>query len=120
MVEVLGYTALGLVGGVLAGLLGIGGAIVVVPALVYFFGFEQKMAQGTTLAMLIPPVGLLAAWQYYQTGNMNLRVAGILCVGMFIGGFFGGHLANHISNDVLRKIFGVALMLIALKMILGK
>jgi len=120
MDEVLRYTALGLVGGILAGLLGIGGAIVIVPALVYFFGFEQKMAQGTTLAMLIPPVGLLAAWQYYQTGNMNLRVAAILCVGMFIGGYFGGLIATHVSNDVLRKIFGGALLLIALKMILGK
>jgi uncharacterized protein len=120
MEDLIRYSALGLLGGVLAGLLGIGGAIIVVPALVYFFGFDQKMAQGTTLAMLIPPVGLLAAWQYYQAGNMNFRVAGILCVGMFIGGFFGGYLANHISNEVLRKIFGFALLLIAAKMIFGK
>ncbi len=120
MEDILRYTALGLIGGCLAGLLGIGGAILVVPALVYLFGFEQKMAQGTTLAMLIPPVGLLAAWQYYQTGNMNLRVAAILCVGMFVGGFFGGYIANHVSNEVLRKIFGGALLLISIRMIFFK
>jgi len=118
--EIVQYIALGLAGGILAGLLGIGGAVFVVPALVYLFGFEQKMAQGTTLAMLIPPVGLLAAWQYYTAGNVNIKVAGILCVGMFVGGYFGGWIANTISSDLLRKIFGGALMLIALKMMLGK
>jgi uncharacterized membrane protein YfcA len=118
--EVVQYIALGLAGGILAGLLGIGGAILIVPALVYLFGFEQKMAQGTTLAMLIPPVGLLAAWQYYESGNVDLKVAAILCVGMFVGGYFGGWIANHISSDLLRKIFAGALMLIALKMMLGK
>lgn len=118
--EIIQYIALGLAGGILAGLLGIGGAVLVVPALVYLFGFEQKMAQGTTLAMLIPPVGLLAAWQYYESGNVNIKVAGILCVGMFVGGYFGGWIANHVSSDLLRKIFGLALMLIALKMMLGK
>ncbi len=120
MGDVLKYIVLGLAGGVLAGLLGIGGAIIVVPALVYIFGFDQKMAQGTTLAMLIPPVGLLAAWQYYQQGNVDLRVAAILCAGMFVGGYFGGFIGTHVSNEVLRKIFGVALLLISLKMMLGK
>ena len=120
MIQILQYVAVGLVGGILAGLLGIGGAIIVVPVLVYLFGFDQKMAQGTTLAMLIPPVGLLAAWQYYQKGAMDLKVAGILCVGMFIGGYFGGYVATHLPSEILRKVFGVALILIALKMIFGK
>ena len=120
MVEIAQYILLGLVGGTLAGLLGIGGAIVIVPALVYIFGFEQKMAQGTTLAMLIPPIGLLAAFQYYQEGNINMKVAGILCIGMFVGGYFGGYIANHVSAETLRKIFGIALLLISMKMIFGK
>lgn len=120
MIQTLEYVALGLVGGTLAGLLGIGGAIIVVPALVYFFGFEQKLAQGTTLAMLIPPVGLLAAWQYYQQNAVDLKVAGILCIGMFVGGFIGGYIATGLPNDVLRRVFGVALLLIGLKMVLGK
>jgi len=118
--EIAQYIVLGLAAGTLAGILGIGGAIVVVPALVYLFGFEQKMAQGTTLAMLIPPIGLLAALQYYQNGNVNLKVAGILCIGMFIGGYFGGYIANHLPADTLRKVFGVALLLISMNMIFGK
>ena len=118
--EIAQYIILGLVGGTLAGLLGIGGAIVIVPALVYMFGFEQKMAQGTTLAMLIPPIGLLAVWQYYQSGNVDMKVAGILCIGMFVGGYFGGYIANHVSADLMRKIFGIALLLISIKMIFWK
>jgi uncharacterized membrane protein YfcA len=111
---------LGLIAGVLAGILGIGGAIFVVPALVYLFGWEQHMAQGTTLAMLVPPIGILAAWRYYQAGNVDLKVAGILCVGFFVGGYFGGTLANQVSADTLRKVFGAALFLISLRMIFGK
>ena len=120
MIEMIEYVILGIVGGTLAGLLGIGGAIIVVPALVYLFGYEQKTAQGTTLAMLIPPVGLLAAWQYYQADKINLKAAAILCIGMFAGGYIGGYIATHIPSDVLRKIFGISLLLIGLRMILGK
>jgi len=118
--EIVQYIALGLFGGAMAGLFGIGGAIVIVPALVYIFGFDQKLAQGTTLAMLIPPTGLLAAWQYYQSGHMNIKVAVILCIGMFVGGYFGGFVANHVPADLMRKLFGVFLFLVALKMIFGK
>ena len=120
MTQIIQFIIVGLFGGVLSGLLGIGGAIVIVPTLVYIFGFEQKLAQGTTLAMLIPPVGLLGVWQYYTAGNVDLKVAGILCVGLFVGAYFGALLANQLSSDVLRKIFGVALFLISLKMIFGK
>jgi len=118
--ENLPYIILGLVGGVLSGILGIGGATLIVPVLVYMFSWEQHMAQGTTLAMLIPPVGLLAAWQYYQVGNVNIKIAAIMCVGLFVGGYFGGMIANHISSDTLRRVFGVAMFLISLKMIIGK
>ena len=118
--EIVQYIALGLFGGTLAGLFGIGGAIIIVPALVYLFGFDQKMAQGTTLAMLIPPTGLLAAWQYYQGGHMNIKVAVILCIGMFVGGYFGGYVANHVPAELMRKLFGVFLLLVALKMVFGK
>src|SRR5258708_1189609 len=96
---------LGLIAGTLAAILGIGGAIFVVPALVYAFGWEQHLAQGTTLAMLVPPIGILAAWRYYQAGHVDLQVAGILCIGFFIGGYFGGVIANQLSGDTLRKVF---------------
>jgi len=120
MIEIIKFIILGLAGGVMSGVFGIGGAVIIVPALVFLFGFDQKMAQGTTLAMLLPPVGLLGVWQYYQSGNVNFRAAGILCVGLFVGAYFGGYLANQFSSDTLRKIFGVALLLISIKMIFGK
>jgi hypothetical protein len=118
--EIVQYVVLGIVGGTLAGMFGIGGAIMVVPALIYVFGFEQKLAQGTTLAMLIPPTGLLAVWQYYQDGNVNLKVAALLCVGMFAGGYLGAAIAHVLSTDTLRKLFGIFLLAVAIKMIFGK
>lgn len=120
MVQILEFTALGLFAGVLAGILGIGGAIFVVPALVFLFGWPQHLAQGTTLAMLVPPIGLLGAWQYYKTGNVDLKVAGILCLGFFAGSYFGGLAANQVSDETLRRIFGVALLAISIRMIFGK
>jgi len=120
MIQTIEFIVLGFMGGVLAGLLGIGGAIFIIPALVFIFGWEQHMAQGTTLAMLVPPIGILAAWKYYQVGHSDLRVAGIMCLGFFVGGYFGGQIANQLSADTLRKVFGAALFLISLKMIFGK
>ena len=118
--QIVQFILIGLVAGTLAGLLGIGGAVIVIPILVYVFGWEQHLAQGTTLAMLVPPIGILAAWEYYRAGNTDLKVAGILCIGFFFGGYVGGFLANQISGETLRKIFGVFLLLIAVKMIIGK
>ncbi len=120
MSQTLIFVLLGVVVGTLAGLLGIGGAIFVVPILVYVFGWEQHLAQGTTLAMLIPPIGILAAWKYYQAGNIDFKVAGLLCIGFVVGGYAGGYLANQIPSEMLRRLFGVAMLLIAIKMILGK
>ena len=114
------FVILGLVVGVLSGVMGLGGAVFIVPALVYLFGWQQHMAQGTTLTMLIPPIGILAVWKYYEAGHVDLKVAGLLCVGFFVGGYFGGLLANQLPGETLRKIFGAALLLISLKMILGK
>lgn len=114
------FIVLGLLVGAVAGLLGIGGAVFVVPALVYIFGWEQHMAQGTTLAMLVPPIGILAAWRYYEAGHVDMKVAALLCAGFFVGGYFGGLAANALPADTLKKVFGAALMLISLRMILGK
>jgi uncharacterized membrane protein YfcA len=114
------YIILGLVVGTLAGVLGIGGAVFIVPALVYIFGWQQHMAQGTTLAMLVPPIGILAVISYYQAGHVDFKVAGLMCLGFFVGGYFGGLIANQLPADALKKVFGIALLLISLKMILGK
>ena len=112
--------AIGFIAGIISGLLGIGGGIIIVPALVFIFGFSQQSAQGTTLAMLVPPIGLLAAWTYYSKGFVDIKVAALMCAGFFIGGLFGAKLATNLSEIMLTRIFGVALLLISVKMILGK
>jgi len=120
MSNVLLYLFLGLIAGILSGLIGIGGGIIIVPALVLLFGFSQHQAQGTTLALLVPPIGILAAWTYYKQGYVDLKIALFVALGFFFGGLIGAKLATGLSNVVLEKIFGVALFLIALKMIFFK
>jgi len=112
--------ALGLVAGILSGLIGIGGGIIIIPALVYLFGFAQHMAQGTTLALMVPPIGLLAAWIYYKRGAVDLRTAAFICIGFFIGGLLGAKLAVNIPNDVLRRIFGTSMVMIGIHMVFFK
>ena len=114
------YLLLGLLAGVFSGLIGIGGAIIIIPTLVLIFGFTQHMAQGTTLALMVPPIGLLAAWLYYKQGFVDLKVAGLICVGFFVGGFIGAKFATGISDDVLKRIFGALLFLASIKMMFGK
>ena len=111
---------LGLFAGILSGLLGIGGGVVVVPILVYAFGFTQHLAQGTTLAMLIPPIGILAVWTYWRQGMVDVKVAALLCAGFIIGGFIGAKFAVGLPKIVLSKIFGFGMLLIAIKMIFTK
>ena len=110
---------IGLAGGVLSGLLGLGGAIIIIPALVMFLGYSQQMAQGTTLIMMVLPVGALAAWQYYQQGFVEIKTAIILAVMFFIGGYFGAKFAMHIPQEIMKKGFAVALVLIAAKIWFG-
>jgi len=111
---------IGVVTGVMAGMLGIGGAIIMIPALVYFLGFSQHMAQGTSLAVMLPPIGILAAYNYWKAGQVNLKFALILAVAFIIGSYFGSKLALNIPQAVLRKIFGILLLLAAAKMLLSK
>ncbi len=114
------YILLGLVAGALSGLVGIGGGIVIIPALIYFFGFTQHQAQGTTLALMVPPIGLLAAWTYYAQGHVDLKIAGFICLGFLVGGYFGGKLAVTIPAALMQKVFGGFLLLISLKMLFAK
>ena len=107
---------IGLLAGLLGGMLGLGGAIIIIPALVMFLGFSQQMAQGTALLMLVLPVGSLAALQYYQKGFVDIKVALVLALFFLIGGFFGAKLATQIPQDTLKKSFAVFLVLIAFKM----
>ncbi len=114
------FLLLGLVAGTFSGLIGIGGAIIIIPFLVLVFGLSQHMAQGTTLALMVPPIGLLAAWTYYKDGNVDLKVAGLICLGFFVGGWLGANFATEIPDHILRKVFGVVLLIASLKMIFYK
>lgn len=114
------YLLLGLLTGVLSGVIGIGGGVFLVPALLYLFGLSQHQAQGTTLAILIPPIGLLAVYTYYKAGHVNLVIAALVALGFFIGGYLGAKYAVRLPDDDLRKIFGVTILLIALYMIFKK
>jgi hypothetical protein len=114
------YLLLGLVAGIFGGLLGIGGGIILIPAMVFLFGLSQHQAQGTTLALMVPPIGLLAAWAYYKQGFVDLKMAAFICLGFFVGGLLGAKFAVGIPELILKKVFGAVLLLVSLKMILGK
>jgi uncharacterized protein len=111
---------IGIVTGFMAGMLGIGGAIIMIPALVYFLGITQQTAQGTSLAVMLPPIGILAAYNYYKAGQVNIKFALILAAFFLVGSFFGSKLALNIPQAFLKKIFGVLLLLVAAKMLLSK
>lgn len=111
---------IGLIAGVLGGLLGIGGAVIIIPALVLFLGYSQYEAQGTTLAMLLLPVSALAAFQYYRGGYVDVRAALIMGVMFLVGGYLGAKLATQMPVDLLKKIFAVVLIAIAVKMLFDK
>ncbi len=114
------YVILGVIAGVFGGLFGIGGGIILIPALVFIFGLTQHQAQGTTLAIMIPPIGLLAAMRYYSGGNVKLDIAGFICLGFFIGGFFSANMVQDIPDILLKKLFGFFLLFVSLRMILIK
>jgi len=108
----IGFTA-----GVLSGLVGIGGGIIIVPALVFFLGFSQQEAQGTSLGLLLLPVGILAVINYYNKGYIDVRVVGIMVVAFIAGGWVGSKLALQLSEDTLKKVFAVLLFYTAIKML---
>jgi hypothetical protein len=106
-----------LVAGTLSGFLGVGGATILIPALVYIYKTSQHMAQGTSIAALLLPVGLLAAVKYWQTGNVNIKFALLIAVGFLIGGYIGAVFAQPVADLTLKRLFGAYLLIIALQMI---
>src|SRR5205085_1994271 len=106
--------------GIISGIVGIGGGVLVVPILVYGFKYSQHTAQGTSLAMLLPPIGILAVMQYYRAGHMDIKMALMLALGFAVGGYFGGMWAQQLSGLVLRRAFAVVLGAMALKMFFQK
>jgi uncharacterized membrane protein YfcA len=112
--------AVGLAAGVMSGLVGIGGGIVIVPALVFVLGFTQQKAQGTTLALLVPPIGILAALHYYREGLVDVKIAGIICLGFLLGGLIGARIATGLPDGILEKIFAIVLLFVSLKMLFAR
>ncbi len=106
----------GVVVGLVSGVVGIGGGILFVPALVWFFGMDQYKAQGTSLGALLAPVGILAFYEYYRKGNADLRIALLLAAGFLVGGYFGAVGAQHISELWLRRIFALTLITVGARM----
>ncbi|MEO7650908.1 MAG: sulfite exporter TauE/SafE family protein [Bryobacteraceae bacterium] len=108
---------IGAVAGLASGILGIGGGILLVPALIYVLGYGQHQAQGTTLALLCLPVGIVAALRYHQQGFVEWRVAGILFCGFLVGAYLGAGIALNISPKVLRQVFGATLVVAGVRML---
>lgn len=111
---------IGIITGLMAGMLGIGGAIIMVPALVYIMGLSQQSAQGTSLAVMLPPIGIIAAWNYYKAGHVNIKFALVLALFFIVGSYFGSKISLSLPANVLKKIFGILLLAVAAKMLLSK
>ncbi|MGN6182445.1 MAG: sulfite exporter TauE/SafE family protein [Thermoanaerobaculia bacterium] len=110
---------IGVLAGVLSGLFGIGGGVVIVPALIYVAGFRQHMATGTSLAVMLPPIGLAAAFEYYRSGNVNIRAAVIIAAALLVGGWIGAAIANRMPGPQLRLAFGIFVVCLGVYLIYG-
>lgn len=108
---------IGIAAGILGGLVGVGGGIIIVPSLVYFLSFSQKSAQGTSLGLLLLPVGILGVMQYYKQGQVDLKVVAILAIGFLAGSYFGSKIALSLPQETVKKIFAIMLLLIGFKML---
>jgi len=111
---------IGFVAGMLSGVMGVGGGVVMVPLMILLLGFNQYQAQGTSLAVLAVPVTFLAAYNYYGEGHVNWKYAAVIAVFFVVGGYLGSKIAVNIDQKTLKRIFGGILLVIAIKMIVGK
>lgn len=118
--EIVILVLIGLSAGIVSGMLGVGGAIIIVPALVFFFGMTQHQAQGTSLAILLLPVGFLAFWNYYKQGYVNFKIALIIILAFFIGGYLGSLIAVRVPEKFLRTAFGILIVILGFRMIFKK
>jgi uncharacterized membrane protein YfcA len=120
MGEYLLIVAIGLAAGILAGFFGIAGGVVIVPALIFLVGMPTRCAIGTSLGALLPPVGILGAWVYWRDGALDIRYAAIIAVGIAAGAFLGAELAIRLSGELLRRLFAVVLVGLAIRLFLPK
>lgn len=118
MMKIVQFVVLGLIAGTLSGTIGIGGGIVLVPALVLIFEFSQHQAQGTSLALM--PMAIFAAYTYYRAGHVDVKAASFICAGFVIGGLLGAKFAVSLPKDMLQKVFGAVLLTVGIYMIFKK
>ncbi len=118
VIESAGFFLIGIVAGILSGLFGIGGGLIIIPALILLFKMDQHLAQGTSLGALLLPVGLFGFLEYYRHGNVDLLGALVIAVGLSIGAYFGAHLANLLPTRTLAKLFSMFLLLVAIRLFL--
>ncbi len=111
---------IGLIAGVFSGIVGLGGGLLIIPALIFILGLTQKEAQGTSLAVMLPPIGLLAAINYYRAGAVNLKFALVIAAAFLIGGYFGSHFAIRLPDALLRRVFAAALLAVGIRILLMK
>jgi uncharacterized protein len=116
MTTILQLIIIGLVAGTLGGMVGLGGGIILIPALILIMKLDQQTAQGTSIAIMLPPIGLFAVYNYYKAGYVNIKYAFVIAMAFMVGGYFGSILALKLSPDVMRKVFSVILVVIAIKM----
>lgn len=119
LMMIFSYLLLGLLVGLLSGVVGIGGGVLIVPALVYVFRMSQHKAQGTSLGALLAPIGALAFWEYYKAGNVDVPAALLIALGFAVGGYFGGHWAQHLPEVIVRRAFGVLMVIVGLHLVLA-
>ena len=117
MTEIVVLIGIGLAAGALSGMFGIGGGVVIVPALVFFLGMTQHQAQGTSIGLMLLPIGILAAFNYYKSGNLDIKAGLVVALAFVVGGYFGSKLSLSINELTLKRIFGVLMLVIALRMI---
>ena len=115
-----GLILVGVAAGVCAGMFGIGGGLIIVPALVFFFGMTQHSAVGTSLGAILLPVGVLGAYVYWKNGHVNVAYAAWIAAGLIVGAFLGAKLVQPVSDLTLRRMFGVFMIIAAVKMLWGK
>ncbi len=108
---------IGIIAGIFGGLVGIGGGIVIVPALVYFLSFSQKEAQGTSLGILLLPIGILGVWQYYKAGYVDMRIVWLVAGGFLVGSYFGSKIALSLPQETVKKLFAILMIVVSIKML---
>lgn len=115
--EILTLILIGLAAGLLSGMFGIGGGVIMVPALVIFMGMNQHLAQGTSIGLMLLPIGILAAYNYYDQGSLNIKYGLIIAMAFVIGGYFGSKFSLGMSEPLLKRLFGVLMLILSVKII---